>query len=196
MEVMSWRKILSILIAINCFLLGCEKKEEKKNPPIIQTTPPKVVKIIGKELQEKRIYDDKGDLLPQNIEAFGVVLPRGAKLIVKNPIFQKYIIRAPSEKVKAFFLKRVKTYNISRLQNNSWELKDVTPLPPGDKTRKLDIKILYRGEETEFILIDRTSLPTHKVVNIPPQEDPTPQVILKKYKRELQPGESPPSDTF
>ena len=189
-----WLFFLQFLIFIGC---GGEKVSKDIGKVKSVTTPKKIVKVIDLELKNKRIYDKEGNLLPQERQVFGIPLPRGAKLIVKEPRMQRFVIKAPSIKVRDYYRKRVKSVNIMRIKYNCWEIKDGVPLPPGDPSRKVDIRIFYKGEnETEFTLIDRTPYPNPKVKLLPPSQDPTPQNILKKYKRMLKQGEKPPPDTY
>jgi hypothetical protein len=113
-----------------------------------------------------RNYDVQGRLLPSDEYVAGVRLPRGAQLFREDQLQHVYRIRAPIEKVLAYFGPMMVTGNVER-RGEGAVYKGASVRGAEVSPTKLDVSILEVGSSMTRISI--TELPP------PPEYTPSPE---------------------
>lgn len=175
-----------ILVILLFIIIRCG--ENRNQNMVAQKAAQMPEEKIIKSVQDNRIFDSSGQLIPSEKQVFGVVLPRGNLFKFKGYKIEYYTIEANNKTVQNYFRKMVKSVEISKLGNIGWEIKNGTPNPPGDESRKVDIKVVFKKQElTEFIIIDRTPLPGDNKVLTNDDLVPNPEKINKAGVQKLPP---------
>jgi len=160
-------ELLALLIALT--LAGCTSKPERGAQDGKGAAPSEeAAEVAPKRPSIRRNYDAEGRLLPSDDYVAGVRLPRGADLFREDELQHVYRIRAPIDKVLAYFGPMMMTGNVER-RGKGAVYKRASVRGAEISPTKLDVSILELGSGMTRISI--TELPP------PPKEVPSSEQV-------------------
>jgi hypothetical protein len=150
-------RFAALLLGLYPLVTGCSDNHGPQTPEHTQSATDRSAE---NEAEKKNVvtrnYDVEGRLLPSERYVAGVRMPRGAELSLESDLRHVYRIRAPIDKVLAYFGPMMITGNVERrgkgaiYKRASVHGAEVSPT-------KLDVSILEVGSSTTRISI--TELP-------------------------------------
>ncbi|MGB8329934.1 MAG: hypothetical protein WCE62_07385 [Polyangiales bacterium] len=159
------RLLLLASLALLVLAAACTSKRDQGDPGRQGAAPSEEQSVVApKQGPVTRNYDSEGRLLPSEDYVAGVRLPRGAQLFREDELQHVYRIRAPIDKVLAYFGPMMVTGNVER-RGKGAVYKRASVRGAEISPTKLDVSILEVGSSMTRISI--TELPP------PPEHVPT-----------------------
>ena len=93
---------------------GCSQTNQAPDAPRREAASQPAAEEAEPEGHEERRYDGQGKLLPSDEYVVGVRMPRGAELYRREDLTHIYRLRAPIDKVLAYFGPMMVTGNVQR----------------------------------------------------------------------------------
>lgn len=107
--------VLALLLALSTTLAACKSKPEQEARGVGSEAPAEETKAEFKVRPPvTRRFDPQGKLLPSDDYIAGIRLPRGAELHREGELLHVYRIKAPIDKVLAYFGPMMITGNVER----------------------------------------------------------------------------------
>ncbi len=149
--------LLLTLVAHLLVLAGCTSRPERDTP--MGASGPQREQAgaeSGKRAPHTRTFDAEGRLLPSDEYIVGIRLPRGAELHREDGVLHVYRIRAPIDKVLAYFGPMMITGNVER-RGTGAVYKQASVRGAEVNPTKVDVSILEIGSKVTRISV--TELP-------------------------------------
>ena len=93
---------------------GCSSKTQAPEQPSREASDQPAAEEADQEVPKERRYDGQGKLLPSDEYVVGVRMPRGAELYRREQLTHIYRLRAPIDKVLAYFGPMMVTGHVER----------------------------------------------------------------------------------
>lgn len=151
------RLLVLALLALLPGLGGCNSKPERDTPIGASDSPRKQANAESeKRPPQIRTFDAEGGLLPSDDYIVGIRLPRGAEIHREDGVLHVYRIRAPIDKVLAYFGPMMITGNVER-RGKGAIYKRASVRGAEINPTKVDVSILEIGSRVTRVAV--TELP-------------------------------------
>jgi len=142
-----------LVLALVLLLTGCNSKPEREAPSGGSEARQEQAKVEStKDKTSTRRFDAEGRLLPSDEYVVGIRLPRGAQLYREDGLLHVYRVRAPIEKVLAYFGPIMVTGSVER-RGKGAIYKRASVRGAEVNPTKVEVSILEVGSNTTRISI-------------------------------------------
>lgn len=146
-----------VTLALLSLVCGCRSEQARDTQPPTETRARKASELDGLDAKPRtRTYDAQGRLIPSDDYVVGIRLPRGAELFREDERQHVYRIRAPIDKVLAYFGPMMITGSVER-QGKGAVYKRASVRGAEVNPTKVDLSILEVGNGMTRISV--TELP-------------------------------------
>jgi hypothetical protein len=142
-----------ILLAV---IAACSAKSNAPDQPVGVTQAEETEEARAPKPRPPRVFDVEGRLIPSNEYIAGVRLPRGVELFRADEVTHVYRMRAPIDRVLAYFGPMMITGNVER-RGNGAVYKRASVRGAEVNPTKVDLSILEVG--SNLVRISVTELP-------------------------------------
>lgn len=146
---------LSSLILLAA-IAGCSAKSNAPDQPVGVTQDEEAEEARAPKPRPPRIFDVEGRLIPSNEYIAGIRLPRGIELFRADEVTHVYRMRAPIDRVLAYFGPMMITGNVER-RGKGAVYKRASVRGAEVNPTKVDLSILEVG--SNLVRISVTELP-------------------------------------
>ncbi len=159
------RGLTAIGLGLVLGVSGCRSERPERGEPVRGDETEASAKVVETSKQPVRRFDPQGNLLPSDDYVAGVRLPRGCEIFRDEELQHVYRIRAPIDRVLAYFGPMMITGNVER-RGKGAVYKRASVRGAEVNPTKVDVAILEVGSNLTRISI--TELPP------PPEHAPSP----------------------
>lgn len=173
---MRWSSLLVIAWVV---VLGCSSKQEATPAPVApatETAPTKPEE--ARAAQPQRVLDVRGNLMPSDEYLVGIRLPRGVELFRADEVSHVYRIRAPIDRVLAYFGPMMITGKVER-RGEGAVYRQASVRGAEVNPTKVDVSILEVGPNLVRIAITELPPPAAYV----PSSEQTKAVARDTWRR-------------
>jgi hypothetical protein len=142
-----------VLLAV---IAGCTSKSKAPDQPVGVTPAEKAEEAAAPKQRPPRIFDVEGRLIPSDEYVVGIRLPRGVELFRADEVNHVYRMRAPIDRVLAYFGPMMITGNVER-RGKGAVYKRASVRGAEVNPTKVDLSILEIG--SNLVRISVTELP-------------------------------------
>ena len=164
-------RVVSVLLFCALAASCSSKRHRVEPPPSVDAAQPVADEreATPKTAPPRRIFDADGKLYPSDEYAGGIALPVGVELFRADELTRVYRIRAPIDKVLAYFGPRLITGNVKRMGDGA-VYKRASVRGAEVNPTKIDVSILEIGRDLVRI----------QIRELPPESEFAPSVTQTK----------------
>jgi hypothetical protein len=166
-----------LVLALLAALTGCTSKPEREAQGVRSDVPAEEAGAEAAKSAPVRKYDPQGRLLPSDDYVAGIRLPRGAQMFREDELHHVYRIRAPIDKVLAYFGPMMITGNVER-RGKGAVYKRASVRGAEVNPTKVDVSILEVGSTMTRISVTELPPPPEYI----PSSDQTKAAAQKSFR--------------